>query len=65
MVHINITFVGITEKHVGEGKVGRYIKLKYRQVVKYTTNLIRCKGSVIDYMFWPFFYKAIIRSSMV
>ena len=40
------------------------IKLKYKQVVKYTTNFIRFKGAIIDYMFRPFFYKAIIRSSM-
>ena len=33
------------------------IKLKYRQVVKYTTNFIRCKGAVIDYMFRPFFIR--------
>ena len=39
------------------------IKLKYRQVVKYTTNFIRCKGVIIDYMFQPFLYEAIIRCS--
>jgi len=37
--------------------------LKYRQVVKYTTNFIRCKGVIIDYMFRPFFCKAIITSA--
>jgi len=33
------------------------IKLKYRQVVKYTTNFIRRKGAIIDYMFRPLFIR--------
>ena len=33
------------------------IKLKYKHVVKYTTNFIRYKGAIIDYMFRPFFIR--------
>ena len=29
------------------------IKLKYRQVVKYTTNFIRCKGAIMEYKEGP------------
>jgi len=32
-------------------------QIEYRQVVKYSTNFIRCKGAIIDYMFRPFFIR--------
>ena len=32
-------------------------QVEYRQVVKYTTDFIRCKKAIIDYMFRPFFIR--------
>jgi hypothetical protein len=32
-------------------------QVEYRQAVKYTTDCIRCKGAIIDYMFLPFFIR--------
>jgi hypothetical protein len=37
--------------------LNRQYQVEYRQVVKYTTNVIRCKGAIIDYMFRPFFIR--------